>query len=125
MNKKSLKILFLTLLFGGCSIIFEDDLSGDTILVNMPINGTVSQDSVQLFWWENLEGALGYRLQIVAGSFDEPFYLVVDTNASNNKFHFELFPGDYQWRIKGWNNYSETDYVYNDLTILDQPANEK
>ena len=55
MKKKSLKILFLTLMFGGCSIIFEDDLSEETILVNIPIDGTVSQDSLQLFWWETLE----------------------------------------------------------------------
>ena len=125
MIQKALRILIIALLGGGCSIIFEEDLSKEIMHVNMPIDGTVSQDSSQLFWWEMLNEAIGYNLQIVAGSFSEPLYLVVDTNATGDKFLYDLLPGTYEWRIKGWNNYSETDYCFNLLTIKDSISNEE
>jgi len=125
MIKKALRVLTIALLSGGCSIIFEEDLSMEIVQVNMPIDRTVSQDSSQLFWWEMLEGAIGYNLQIVAGSFFEPLYLLVDTNITGDKFLFDLLPGAYEWRIKGWNNYSETDYSNSILTIIDSTTNEE
>jgi len=125
MIKKVLKIIAVVLLASACNIIFEEDLSKEVILVNMPLDGTISSDTSQLFWWELLDGALGYNLQIVAGSFDNPLYLLVDTNAIGNKFLFEMIPGEYQWRISGWNNSSETKYGYHLLTITDSIINEE
>lgn len=119
MIKKSLRILTFVLFSSGCSIIFEEDLSEEIVYVNMPIDGTVSQNQSQLFWWEMVDGAIGYNLQIVEGTFSDPLFLVVDTNATGDKFLFDLLPGEYEWRINGWNNYSETGYFYNLLTITD------
>ncbi|MCD4711429.1 MAG: hypothetical protein K8R52_11340 [Bacteroidales bacterium] len=119
MIKKSLRILTFVLFSSGCSIIFEEDLSEEIVYVNMPIDGTVSQDQSQLFWWEMVDGAIGYNLQIVEGTFSDPLFLVMDTNATGDKFLFDLLPGEYEWRINGWNNYSETGYFYNLLTITD------
>jgi hypothetical protein len=112
-------------LASGCNIIFEEDLSKEVILVNMPVDGTISSDTSQLFWWEMLDGALAYNLQIVAGSFDNPLYLLVDTNAVGNKFLHNILPGEYQWRISGWNNSSETEYGYHLLTITDSTIDEE
>lgn len=125
MIKKILGILTIVLLGSGCGIIFEDDLSKEIIHVNLPIDGAVSLDTSQLFWWELIDGALGYNLQIVAGSFTDPLYLVADTNVAGDKFRFILLPEVYEWRINAWNNYSETDYFYNLLTIRDSTTNEE
>jgi len=125
MNRKNLRILIALLILGGCNIIFEDDLSEEIISINMPVDGTVTLDPSQLFWWEILDGAIGYNLQIVKGTFENPSYLVVDTSAASDKIHFDLLPGDYEWRINGWNTYSETDYVYQLLTIEDSTAYEE
>jgi hypothetical protein len=119
------RILVVLLLVGGCSIIFEEDLSEEIVYVNMPVDGTISPDTTQLFWWDIVEGALGYNLQIVAGSFADPQFLVVDTNSTGDKFMFDLLPGTYEWRINGWNNYSETSYSYSLLTISDSTTNEE
>jgi len=125
MIKKTFRILTIILFGSGCSIIFEEDLSKEMIHVLMPMDDTVSQDTSQLFWWELLDEALGYNLQIVAGSFAEPLTLMVDTNLVGDKFHFYLTPGTYEWRINGWNNYSETDYFYKMLTIVDSSSYEE
>jgi len=125
MNRRTLRIFFALLIVGGCNIIFEDDLSEDSITINMPVDGTVTLDQSQLFWWEMLDGALGYNLQIVQGTFENPSHLVVDTSAASDKILFDLLPGQYEWRINGWNNYSETEYMYQMLTIEDSAAYEK
>lgn len=125
MIRKVLIIFVIVRLASGCNIIFEEDLSKEVILVNMPVDGTISSDTSQLFWWEMLDGALAYNLQIVAGSFDNPLYLLVDTNAVGNKFLHNILPGEYQWRISGWNNSSETEYGYHLLTITDSTIDEE
>lgn len=125
MIKKTFRVFVIVLFAGGCSIIFEEDLSKETIQVNMPVDGTIATDTSLLFWWETVDGALAYNLQIVAGSFDNPLYLEVDTNVYGNKYLHDLIPGEYQWRIYGWNNSSETEYVYNGLTVTDTTLNEE
>ncbi len=116
---KIFKILLFSVAIGGCSIIFEEDISGEIVYVIMPADGTLTDLQEQLFWWERIDGVIQYNLQIVNGRFSDPYALVVDTNVTGDKFQIDLIPGDYEWRIQGWNNYSETDYFYSLLTIAD------
>jgi hypothetical protein len=62
-------------------------------------------------------GAEGYNLQIVSPSFSSITRLVLDSNISKNKFTYSLMPGAYQWRVRAYNNSSETDYVTYSITI--------
>lgn len=122
MIRKILKITLmavLVLLPANCSLIYEDDLSEEIVYVIMPVDGTTSSLMQQVFWWETVEGAIKYRLQIVEGDFLDPHALVADTNVSGDKFQVVLPPGGYEWRIRGWNNFSETDFFYSLLTISD------
>lgn len=129
MNKHLLKIIqvvAISLILGACTIIFEEDLTDELVYVIMPIDGTDSNYQPQLFWWETVEGVIKYNLQIVEGEFSDPYSLVADTNLAGDKFEVELAEGAYEWRIRGWNNYSETEYFYSLLTITDTAAvNEK
>ena len=129
MNKglfKVVQVVAISLILGSCSIIFEEDLSDEVVYVIMPADGTDSDYHPQLFWWETVEGVIKYNLQIVEGDFSNPYALVADTNVAGDKFEIELVPGAYEWRIRGWNNYSETEYFYSLLTIADTAAiNEK
>jgi len=85
----------------------------------MPADGTGTFVQEQLFWWETIEEALKYNLQIVEGNFTNPHAFVADTNVSGDKFQIDLVPGEYEWRISAWNNYSETEYFYSYLSISD------
>lgn len=109
----------VSLLNTACEIIYEEDLSDDILFIIMPHHGTVTEVQEQVFWWETIEGVIKYRLQIVEGSFREPYYFVADTNVAGDKFIINLAPGSYEWRIQGWNNYSETLYFYSELNISD------
>lgn len=109
----------LLLLTGACSLIFEDEINEEELLVIMPHDGTESVNQDQLFWWEFVPGALDYNLQIVVGSFTEPEVFVADTMLSGNKFNVTLQPGQYEWRICALNNYSSTAYFYSTLSITD------
>ena len=116
---KYVVIIMVSLLAFACSIIYEEDLSKGVLFINMPLHGTETNVQEQVFWWETLEGVIKYRLQIVEGSFREPYYFVADTNIAGDKFIIDLSPGSYEWRIQGWNNYSETVYFYSVLNITD------
>jgi hypothetical protein len=123
MKRKLIKcggFIIVALLAFACSyIIYEDDLSKEILFIIMPVHGTKTDVQEQVFWWETLEGVIKYRLQIVEGSFREPYYFVADTNIAGDKFIIDLLPGSYEWRIQGWNNYSETVYFNSVLTITD------
>jgi hypothetical protein len=111
--------LFAMLLSGACSLIFEEDISTEEVYVIMPVDGTETTVHEQLFWWETIGEALKYNLQIVEGTFTNPHAFVADTNVSGDKFRIDMVPGEYEWRISAWNNYSETDYFYSYLSISD------
>lgn len=119
--RKIMKMLVLLALLGGCSIIFEEDISEEIIYIIMPADGTSTVNQDQLFWWESINDVIKYNLQIVEGDFSAPQSFVADTNMPGNKFQINLPPGDYEWRILGWNNYSETDFFYSKLIIEDTP----
>lgn len=119
---KSFRILISLILiqfFAGCGIIFEDDISEESIYMIIPFDGLESDSQDQIFWWEPVNGAIRYNMQMVTGSFSFPEVLVADTNIAGEKFEVQLSPGLYEWRIMAWNNYSETDYTYGTLTIRD------
>ncbi len=112
-------MLVLLTFLGGCSIIFEEDISEEIIYIIMPPDGTLTVNQDQLFWWASIDYAIKYNLQIVEGDFLTPLSFVADTNMSGDKFQINLPPGNYEWRILGWNNYSETDFFYSRLIIED------
>ena len=115
-------ILFnLALLIGGCSLIYEDDLSKVPVYIIMPEDGQVSISQSQYFWWEPVPGAENYNLQIVSPDFNAPEKFILDTTMAETRLSISLAPGQYSWRVSAENAYSFTDYTICNLTINKTP----
>lgn len=112
-NKKSGLMIISLLILGAlnsCSLIIEDDLSAEIIKINQPINNYKYADSNVDFWWNEVEGADYYQLQIVVPNFDSIINLVIDSNISGTKFQWTFSPGKYVWRIRACNSSSYSNY---------------
>jgi hypothetical protein len=109
--------LFATLTVSCTKDFLVKDIKKQEVQVNAPADGLKTPNNAITFWWEELDGAEKYNLQIVTPSFDAVAQLVTDTNVVLNKFYKTLTPGTYQWRIKAYNNGGSTAYVTRTLTI--------
>lgn len=125
--KKRKKILFkisqLVVLTGlitltTCEAIFEKNLEGEEVFLIIPLDNLTTDLAAQTFWWEGVDGAEGYNLQIVTPGFDSILRLIVDTNTINDRYETNLYPGVYQWRVRAYNYSSSTDYYGRSITIL-------
>lgn len=104
--------------FTSCSDVIEQDLGKSSVTILAPANNAVNPNYVQTFWWEYMDDATSYQLQIVKPSFDSVLVLVVDTTIQSNKFLYSLLPGNYQWRLKAKNGSSETPFSVRNLSIV-------
>lgn len=112
-------ILFATLL--GCEIFTEPDLTGKQVTIFSPPDGLETTISTQSFWWEHVEDAEQYNLQIVTPSFYYIERLFADTFITANKFLYTLLPGEYEWRVNALNFSSQTEYTVHKLIIDSTP----
>lgn len=111
-----LAIVFVAFTF-SCTDIFEHDLSDDVVTLIAPSNGVVTQFAVQTFWWEEVDFANGYELQVVSERFDSIVQVILDTTVTGNQFSHTLYPGIFQWRVRAINGSSETEFTTYDLTV--------
>jgi hypothetical protein len=93
------------------------DITGKTITVNAPANNLVTSNNVVTFWWEVLDGAEKYSLQVVKPNFASITQLITDTNITANKINIALKPGTYQWRIRATNGATTTAYQVFNLKV--------
>lgn len=101
----------------GCSEFIEPSLSGAKVKLLAPADHLESNVYKQVFWWEKVNDASMYRLQIASPSFSVISKLVLDTLISSDKFFFEMSPGTYQWRVRVQNTGSQSSYVTRDIII--------
>lgn len=108
----------LCLLIISCTKDFVvKDIKNKLVTILAPANNLVTSNNAITFWWEELDGAEKYNLQIVKPNFSAVQQLIVDTNLTGTKFNLSLNPGNYQWRIKAKNAGGSTEYVTYNLTI--------
>ena len=110
-------VLLVLILLNSCEDIFETDLSNKNIILIAPGDSLHTDFSSQTFYWEQVKGALTYRLQIVSPHFNAIQKLVLDTSITFLKFSVNLSPGLYEWRVRAENGSSKTLYVYRYLQI--------
>lgn len=119
MNYKLLLFIGFISFILGCSDIFEKDISEEEMFLQAPADNFISYDGNILFWWEYLEGAENYDLQVVSPDFDKIEKLLLDSTVSVNKFQ-QTFPvGKYQWRVSGINNQSATSWYWRSFSVVD------
>ncbi|PCH68427.1 MAG: hypothetical protein COC06_09515 [Bacteroidales bacterium] len=111
--------LVITLLFVsiGCSDFIEEDIEDDVVVLLGPANGVETESQSLSFWWDYLDGASAYRLQIVRPDFKNMISLELDTLISANSFLFTLYPGNFEWRVRAENSAYFTEYTSSSLII--------
>jgi hypothetical protein len=116
-------ILIISILLSRCTKDFiVKDIKKETLSIYSPIDNFKTPNNTITFWWEELDGAETYNLQIVSPNFNSVSSLVLDTVISTNKFNKTLIPGIYQWRLKATNTSGSTAYVTRNL-IIDTTSN--
>jgi len=107
-------IVLLTLLLACKKDFVVSDITNKTIAINGPSNNVETTANLITFWWDALDGAEKYTLQVVKPDFAHMAQLVLDTSIATNKFKLSLQPGSYQWRIKATNaGYSTAFQTFN------------
>lgn len=112
-------LLVAALAFISCEHDFiEDDLTGKIVSIIAPADNDTVQSAAPLFWWNEIDGARSYRVQIVYPDFSAPQQLLYDTAVEGDRFFPALAPGStYYWRIRPENGSSEGDWIVRRLTV--------
>lgn len=110
-------ITSLLLVLNSCKEVFETDLTGKHISLSAPADSTTSLISSVHFFWNELEGAARYRLQIASPSFINLTEMITDTLVNVTQCNFVLAPGEYQWRIRGETGSTFSEYSVRTLFI--------
>lgn len=100
-------IFSLLIFFCSCKEFIEASLEDSLISQNAPADSTESTQYLQSFWWDTVDDALFYRLQVVTPNFSKPVNFILDTLISDNKFNLTLEPGSYEWRVRAENGSSK------------------
>lgn len=120
MKKILRNVLLLTaisILFSACDDFIEKNIEDDYVTLIAPANNLTTIQLTHTFWWDWLDGAEYYNMQIVEGTFSTVTSFVLDTIISDNKFAYTLYPGSFQWRVRGENNGGVTNFTTFNLTI--------
>lgn len=119
--KPKYKILLLTSMMAlfavSCNEVFEQDIAGKSVSIISPADGYSSPSNQVVFWWNKLDGADWYNLQIVKPSFSNVQTLIVDTNVVGESFSWLLSFGEYEWRIRPENSAYIGDYVVRSFSV--------
>jgi hypothetical protein len=98
-------------LLTSCDAIIEPSISKKQVILEAPADQYQSTSYSINFWWDEVEHALSYRLQVVSQSFSSPGGLILDTVVTKTRFSINLDPGKYQWRVLAQNGSSQTAYT--------------
>jgi hypothetical protein len=98
-------------ILSSCSDIIEPSISKSNVQPEAPADQYQSISYTLNFWWDEVDHALSYHLQVVTPSFASPGSLVLDTIVKKNTFSFTLSPGHYQWRVMAENGSSQTPFT--------------
>jgi len=96
----------------ACQSILEQDINGESVLLISPPDGHHSTNYTQTMWWDEVQGASGYNLQVVSPSFSYVRKLVLDTNVTTNQFIYTFYPDTFAWRVSAFNPAYETRYAF-------------
>lgn len=103
---------------GSCNLIFEEDLSKRKVDLLSPPDPYTTFTQTQTFVWDSIPDVSQYRFQIVSKRFDFIEDYTLDTLIRGTTLTIALQPKEYQWRVKGLNNSSESDYYTYNLAVV-------
>jgi hypothetical protein len=89
-NILSISLVLVLALSVGCDDIFEKDIESRELILLSPADSVRTEVSTTTFWWEPVNGATSYELQVASPNFITIIKPVLDTLVGNNKFTFSL-----------------------------------
>ena len=116
--KSILLLLILSAILSSCTDIMDPDISAKKLILLSPSDSLETTLSTHIFWWEDMEYAEEYVLQIARPDFYTIEQIVLDTIVTDNAFTIGLNPSAYEWRVQGVNTRSETDFETRSLFIF-------
>ena len=91
----------------GFTVRTQDNITGRTVKVISPLDGSETGSEEVSFSWEALPGAEGYRLVVASRNERTAGAVLADTTLSGCVFREKFTDGDYSWRLQAFNeNYS-------------------
>lgn len=124
-NKMRTVLVAMIALLSACTDFVEPSIEKKETMILAPVNGAESIEGELTFWWEEVEHALGYRLQVVSPGFKNAVTLHLDTLVNTYKFTDTLGPGVYEWRVRAENGSSRTEYAKGSFVIHPSAIDEK
>jgi len=120
MKKARLFVLLalLSVIVSSCSDIIEKSISKDTVILIAPGDNDTINTYSQTFYWDAVDGALTYELQIASPNFNNIKHFI-DTTVGTTRFTYTLpNSGAWQWQVRALNGSSQTNYSTNSLTLI-------
>ncbi len=121
-----IKYLTVAVFFIGiasCEKIFEEDIEKQKVIIISPADSALISGQSVTFWWEEIEGATQYELQVVSPGFNNATQLLLDTLLDINKCLFNFNnSGAYECRVRALNGAYRTAYTIHSFT-LDSSSN--
>lgn len=105
------------MIFSACEKVFEENIDKDKVIILTPADSSSVSSQTITFWWNEIEGATEYELQVVSPNFDSINALLLDTLLSKNKFVFNFAPGKYQCRVRALNSAYATNYTIHSFSL--------
>ena len=87
-----LTLIILVMMMGCTKDFIVKDIKTVTLKINSPSDTLKTQSNLITFWWDEVDGAEKYNLQIVKPNFNSILQLIVDTNVTINKFNHTFAP---------------------------------
>ena len=97
--------------------IVAANITKQTVNILAPGDGIHTPYNAVTFWWDEIQDADKYELQIVSPFFSNVVKVITDTNVTINKFTMTLNPGTYQWRVRAINNSGNTNFSTRSFVI--------
>ena len=128
------KFIYISILLIGaitlsnCGDVLEEDLSDQQVILLAPADNVISDNQSQTLWWEELDDIFeGYKIRIVAPSFDSIVNLVEEAEVvqgDGNTYEVNLAEGTYEWTVVAYNSSSETMPLIRTLIIGRDTSND-
>tara|TARA_Y100000782_G_C10185018_1_gene265974 strand:- start:3087 stop:3950 length:864 start_codon:yes stop_codon:yes gene_type:complete len=93
------------------------ELSDRKVYLVAPSDSVVSDVYTHTFTWEEMQGATHYQLRIASPNFNYIEELVLDSNVSDNEYTYNLYPGTFQWGVRGVNGSSYSQWTVRTIEI--------
>lgn len=123
--KYIISMLTLVTFLSGCSTLFEKSIAEKSIDIYTPADSMSTKQYSQQFYWEKVDGATSYRVQIVKPDFSSIQNFILDTITTSNSITVVLNAGEYEWRLRAQNGGSETKYFSRKIFITETSFNER